>query len=44
MVEMGAKKEKSTNSVEVIYRINRDVLTGAVKRQPVDPCTFSTGT
>ena len=45
MVEMGARKKESINSDEVIYRINRDVLTGAVKGQPIDPCAcaFSTG-
>ena len=40
MVEMGVRKKESTNSDRVI---NRNVLIGAVKRQLIDPCTFSTG-
>jgi hypothetical protein len=43
MVEMGVRKNELTNSKSIIYRIDKDVLTGAVKRQPADPCTFSTG-
>jgi hypothetical protein len=44
MVKVGARKKESTNSNEIIYRIDKDVLTSAVKRPLVDPCTFSTRT
>jgi hypothetical protein len=41
---MRARKKESKNLNEVMYRINKDILTDAEKKQPDNPCTLSIAT